>query len=624
MNPQFLIAKLAANASDTSWSQAYSTLNFYVALSVSATEPTEKPLAQIGKELLERLQREYFSLDEKTLDSIKQAVESTVESAEPNITHSLILVTNNADTLYIITSGLGTVAIKRKEKLGIIAKGAQGSVLSFSGPLHHQDLIVIQTSDFAEKIPNATLIESLDSLNVTDISENLAPHLHNSPSGGEAAILLLYTNPEVVAAPAEESDEDEIVEESENESETQDITPTDEPEEKPSHHLSAPLFDDDTDDKKSQNSRFFIPSPANLLGTLRERKKMIVGIIILILLIGLIGSIFLRTRQEESAQNGEAITQAVASAQSEYEEGEALEPLNRPLALEKYTSAQKILTDTKNSFPDDPELEQVNALLVKVEQKLSEFSGGTKVENGEKLVTSSALELDEIYTVSIKGGTLFATDKSSNLSTITEDGELDENFKTDATTIIDTSANSEFAFLLTNSGVLRVDLGSGDENELFELDSARQSIDVFGSNIYLAHSGDKMVEKYAPSSYAASDYLIAELPATPISMSIDGSVYVLYDNGKVGKFTRGADDGFNITGIQGTIGKKAFIYTEEEFTNLYVLDTTNQRLLITAKNGEVKQEFSWDVFKNATDFAVDESAKTVYVATPNDLYTFSF
>lgn len=621
MNPQFLIAKLAANASDTAWSQAYSTLNFYVSLSVSSEQPTDEPLAQIGKELLERLQREYFSLDEKSLESIKQAVQTTVDSTKSDITYSLILVTNNAHTLYIVTAGEGSVAIKRNGKFGIIAQGKLNTVLSFSGPLKNHDLVVVQTSDFTKTIPASVLAQSLDSLNVTDISENLAPHLHSTASGGEAAIILLYTDPEVALSEDEDSKDQDSKEESTHKQEfpSEDSNTNDE---KPKVLAADPVSDEK--EETTPEKRFPLPSPTSFIATLTAKRKMLLGIVILLLIIGLIGSIFWKNREQKSAQNGEAIAQAIASAQAEYEEGEALEPLNRPLALEKYNTAQKTLVDTKNKFPNDSEIDKLNSLLTKVEQKLSEFSAGKKVENGKKLASASDLDLDEIRTVSIKGGTLFVTNKTNMLTTLTNDGKADETFETEASTIIDVSANDNFAFLLTNSGVLRVDLGSGNETELFDLDSARQLIDVFGSNVYLASASDKMVEKYAPSRYSASNYLTNKLPASPISMTIDGSVYVLYDNGKIGKFTRGADDSFNVTGLQGSIGKKSVIYTEEDFTHLYALDTGNQRLLMIAKNGEVKQEFSWDVFKNATDLAVDEANKTVYIATPSDLYSFTY
>ncbi|HRN96052.1 MAG TPA: hypothetical protein PLD54_01235 [Candidatus Levybacteria bacterium] len=617
MNPQFLIAKLAANASDTAWSQAYSTLNFYVALSVTTDTPPENPLAQTGKDTLERLQREYFSLDEKTLDSIKDAVKTTVESIDSSITYSLVLVTNNADTLYIVTAGSGSVTIKRGEKLGVIAQGKKDTVLSFSGPLQNNDLIVVQTADFASKITATVLGSLLDTLSVTEISENIAPHLHNNASGAEAAIVLLYTDPQgetpSIAAETEEDSDDELT--------TSETDPDQEEKTTESPHLSAPLFEDK---EKQSSDKFSLSFFGSLISTIKEKRKRLLGFAIIILVVGLVGSIIVSTRQQESAQNGELISQAVTTAQSEYEEGEALEPLNRPLALEKFTKAQKILSDTKNKYPNDKSLDSVNSLLTKVEQKLSEFSAGKKVENGKKLAASSDLKLDEIQTVSIKGGTLFVTDKTNTLVTLSADGELDDTHEIEASSIFGVSANSEFAFVLTDSGVTRVNLNSGADNQLFELEEARQAIDVFGSNVYLLDSGKKMVEKYAPSSYSASNYFTVAPATTPIAMTIDGSVFVLYDNGKVGKFTRGADDGFNLTGIQGIIGKKSMIYTEEDFSSLYIVDTGNQRLLVVAKNGEVKQEFSWDIFKNATDFAVDEKNKTVYVATSKDLYSFSF
>jgi hypothetical protein len=616
MNPQFLIAKLAANATDTSWSQAYSTLNFYVALSVSSTETTTDPLAQIGKETLEKLQREYFSLDEKTLDSIKLAVENTISSVDKSLTYSLVLVTNTADTLLIITAEEGSVLIKRGDKLGVIAQGQKGSVLSFSGPLKHHDIVVVQTTDFSRKISKNVISESLNTTDVTDISENIAPLIHSGASGGEAAIILLYTDPEM---------DSPLPEEEENTLEKKEEIPLDE---KP---VESKKFEEEVNDvtpakTDSQRSSIFPLTPdVNLITKLKEKRKMILGLAILLLIIGLVGTLYFRSRQETSAENSVAITQALTTAQSEYDEGVALEPLNRPLAIDKFNSAQKILTDTKNKYPNDPETEQVTSLLSKVEQKLSEFSSGTKVENGEKLASSSDLELDSINSISVKGGTLFVTNKSNTLVTLSESGEIEETHELDSSTIIDaTAANSEFAFVLTNSGVLRVNLKNGTENELFELDSARQAVEIYGSNIYLLNSSDNMVEKYAPSAYAATDYLTESLTKRANGLSIDGSVFVLYEDGTIEKFTRGAKDSFALSALQGKIGKKSYLYTEEDFTNVYILDTGNQRLLAVSQTGEVKQEFSWDIFKNANDFAVDEKNKIIYISTPQDIYSFTF
>ena len=613
MNPQFLIAKLAANATDTAWSQAYSTLNFYVALSVSIEELGEKPVAQLGKELLERLQREYFSLDEKSIKSIKKAVETTVSSVEDTITYSLLLVTNNQDTLYILTAGDGTVSIKRGEKYGVIAKGQPNTIQSFTGPLQDGDIIFVQTDDFSRKLIPSVLTSHLQTSNIAEISEDIAPLLHENPTGGEAVVILQYSDPE--AAIATESPEKDLASD-EDEKTAEDKTIDEYSEETVTELL--------TDEPKQKKLPINISSVKKAITAFRTRKKMLLGLLIVALLLFLVGSIITRSQQEQSADNSAAIEQTLATASAEYEEGIALEPLNRPLALEKFTKAKELLTQTKQQYPDDKNIDQVDSLLAKVEEKLSQFSSGEKVENGKDIATAQDLDINALQTITIKGGTLVVTDKANTLVTLTQSGEVDKSYDLDTQTIIDSTADSESAYILTDNGVVKVALDNGDEDELFELDSTRRAIDIFGSNIYLLNSKDRMVEKFSPSSYSKSNYLKTPLETTPVSLGIDGSIYVVLDSGKVQKFTRGVDDGYNVTGIQGAVSKTAQVFSEKDYTYVYILDKTNQRILITSKNGEVKQKFSWDIIASAVDFTVDEGAKTIYIATPDSLHSFTF
>ena len=69
MAQNILLSKIVANPTDTTWSQAYSTLNLYIVLSIRS-ESTESGIVTSGKELLEKIQREYFSLDEKSIVNI--------------------------------------------------------------------------------------------------------------------------------------------------------------------------------------------------------------------------------------------------------------------------------------------------------------------------------------------------------------------------------------------------------------------------------------------------------------------------------------------------------------------------------------------------------------------------
>ena len=64
----------------------------------------------------------------------------------------------------------------------------QNVVTGFSGPLQHNDVLILQTHDFATKIPLTTLRENIATSNISEMAENLAPLLHEGATGAEAAI----------------------------------------------------------------------------------------------------------------------------------------------------------------------------------------------------------------------------------------------------------------------------------------------------------------------------------------------------------------------------------------------------------------------------------------------------
>lgn len=186
-----LLSKIAANATDIAWSQAYSTINFYLAISLSSDE-SGKSIAASGKETLERIQREFFALDEKNLETIKQAVQNGIEAHASSLSLSVILATILDSVLYIVTVNNAAAVLKRGEEVGIIAQGEENQVHGFSGLIQPHDVIVLETVGFAEKLPLDQLKPLLSTDNVTEISEVLTPLIHENSSGTEAALIMQY------------------------------------------------------------------------------------------------------------------------------------------------------------------------------------------------------------------------------------------------------------------------------------------------------------------------------------------------------------------------------------------------------------------------------------------------
>src|SRR3972149_2979324 len=145
MDQNILLSKLVANPTDTTWAQAYSTLNLYIVLSIKS-ENASGGIVTSGKELLEKIQREYFSLDDKSLANIKKTTDNSLaDVAKESI--SIVLTTIHEGMFYIVIKGTGEVILKRGGKIGSIARGEEEVVAAFSGKIQADDIIILETED---------------------------------------------------------------------------------------------------------------------------------------------------------------------------------------------------------------------------------------------------------------------------------------------------------------------------------------------------------------------------------------------------------------------------------------------------------------------------------------------
>ena len=191
MNQDILLSKIVPNSTETTWAQAYTTLNVYITLSIE-DKTGKSNVTTHGKELLEKLQREFFALDDKSLENIKKAVGNVTKKITEEHSYSMIVGAIVGDILYIVIGSSGQVVIKRNDSSGVIATGVIGELHGFSGKLQHDDVIVFETGDFAEKLPLTELSEYLNSTDVAQIAENITPLVHEGAKGTECAIIIQF------------------------------------------------------------------------------------------------------------------------------------------------------------------------------------------------------------------------------------------------------------------------------------------------------------------------------------------------------------------------------------------------------------------------------------------------
>src|SRR3989304_1858492 len=116
----------------------------FIVLSLRS-QNSETSIVTEGKELFEKIQKEYFSLDEKGLSSIKKSVENAISDLEPEKEVSIVLSTVTQNFLYIVIASGGAVILKRNGKVGTIAAGEEGKTVAFSGELKPDDIVILET-----------------------------------------------------------------------------------------------------------------------------------------------------------------------------------------------------------------------------------------------------------------------------------------------------------------------------------------------------------------------------------------------------------------------------------------------------------------------------------------------
>lgn len=636
MNQDVLLSNVTANSTVVSWAQAYSTLNFYVVLSLWKPMTPEQEegtsIIPLGKDLLDRLQREFFSFDEKTLDNTKQAVINALAEIEGKSIHcSIALATIKKDTLFIVLSSGSKTILRRNGRFGIIAEGEENEVIGFSGEIQPRDLIILATEDFVKKIPPKNLIDFIDNRPVHELSEIIAPVLHTDAKGSEGAMFIQY-KPEIPTGneePEETSEEsiapvdyDELPEEHEAvESEMPTRTEQkvqDEVEKKTEEDFEPKIHTYTEHEEKS--SKFPVGAIFRKIPISKKsfQNRKVIGSIVLILLIILLASIgaeWNKRRVESARLELEKIT---VPAEKRLDEARTLQDLDVTLALEELTRAKEELRKSIGLYKEGSEGHtKISGLLSQIDSMIQEIEKGSEISNAKELLKSTGDlgniqatgEFEEKIAGLFENG--FAEIEGSNAK---REAETKDSFFAFA-------HDGRFYYAANNEKIVRIDKGNGNDTNVDTDKRSTIAIDTFGGNIY-ALQKDGVIVRFASTSFSDSNYLKEEVnrPIEPSSFTIDGSIYVIQNNGEIKKYTRGTLDPFGVKGVVTPIGSGALIDTAEGFSNLYVLDRKNKRIIILEKNGNFKTQLQWNSLADASSFAVDEKSQKAYIIIQSTLF----
>lgn len=361
MDNNISFSKIVATPTLNSWSQAYNAGKLFAVLSLEKTQDLNQDLEslnKLGRDLLEKLEQEFFTIEEKNLESVKRAISNTFENNIEGVNISFAAGACVSDILYLFAIGNGKTFIKREGNLGLLLSATDDpkEIVSSSGFLKNNDLIVLATQEFTNVITNDELNLSLNGNLPAEIAESLAPKIHKAENGKISAIIIKYGKPEIIDTVIEAK---ESIGKTEVELEEESIV------QKPKFSFDKYLI--------LIKSKLKIPN----LRIVHRRKVFLIAAIVIVSI--LISSIYVTIQKQNNAKVKALFAKVYPEALKEYDEGQNLLDLNRNLAKDSFVSAQKILQDNKDKFPEkSEETIQIQDLLKKVEEGLATASGVDK------------------------------------------------------------------------------------------------------------------------------------------------------------------------------------------------------------------------------------------------------
>jgi hypothetical protein len=151
------------------------------------------------------------------------------------------------------------------------------------------------------------------------------------------------------------------------------------------------------------------------------------------------------------------------------------------------------------------------------------------------------------------------------------------------------------------------------------------SLNVYNRRMYTLDAGRHQIYKHDATSggFGPAKPWLKDASSSlegAVDLTIDGDVFVLTNSGNILKFTAGSAAQFNVSALDPALSGSSTLWTYNDLTYLYVLDSANKRLVILTKDGQLKTQITANAWSNPTDMIIDEPGKTAYIIDRGKVY----
>jgi hypothetical protein len=596
-------AKVVGTPDGTSWSQVHlfsppveekQEKRGQLLAVVSLTAGEESLTAESGREILSRLNEEYYGSLEpaspflalrKTLEKINQETQSEIAAAVFYQTAA-----------YLGVVGQSRVVIKRGSSLQTVLAGTEAEIKIASGFIKEEDLFLLGTAEFFNLVAQGTLRAALEAGEPEEAVEILAPIVAGRAGvGGVAAVIakvVAESEERLGQIRTEEREEIRVF---------------------PRRNLVFSAA------KKLVSGRLRPSIFVRRKESWRSRRMLFSVAAILIFL--LLASVFLGIRKRQAEQETARLSRVYEQARAKFEEGKARLSFQPNKARELLEEAKKLVEENQKLKTKNQKLvtlrEEIEKELAKTirEYKFDQLTLFLDLNLVKEGATGERLSLigDQLVVLDKAGQRLIGINLETKAAAILAGGE---GFA-QATAV---AGEEKKVYTLTPEGILASEAGK-TSLLIKKAETWGEIVDLktYGGNFYLLDKGGQTIWRYP----GARNWLGKAQPELnkALSLAIDGSIYMLVDTLPwILKFTAGRQETFSAVGLDKPLASPTRIYTDENAKNIYILDKGNFRVVVLDKTGNYQASYLWAGMEEVTDLVAGEENKRIFLLAKNKIY----
>jgi hypothetical protein len=175
---------------------------------------------------------------------------------------------------------------------------------------------------------------------------------------------------------------------------------------------------------------------------------------------------------------------------------------------------------------------------------------------------------------------------------------------------------------IDGDGYKTYDFVSESIKNSFDIESARE---VFPYSGYIYALSEDKLTRYMNKDGALTGTLWGQNKdfENTVSFCVAYNVYLTTKDGNLYSYSGGAKTDFSVTELDKPLSDQTKVLTDVDFSNIYISDTGNNRIVVLNKDGKLIKQYkndNEDLWLNIKDIAVTSDEKTLFVLDSSKIY----